>query len=538
MFALLLTALCVSPSLHAAGPALFNVKDYGATGKKTDDARPAIQKAIDACAAAGGGTVYVPPGEYTSGTLHLRSHVRFEIEAGATLFASPDPKAYDFGKIPSKAALFYGEDLENVSLGGRGTVDGQAEYEWREDDFERAFDHKTLMQNLGKPLLRSFPKGFPKREVFPHLLWLGRAKDVQITGLKFLHSPSWTLALYACERVAIDGLYINTSLKEGVWADGIDLDGCKDVFLSHCAIETGDDCLVFISSENWGPALVCENVTVSNCRLSSASAGIKFSEGNKVGVRKILVTNTVFTHVNRGVVFLIALGGYITDVMLSNLTIECDRFDWFWAGDGQPFFFRIARTSELNQEPPQPGEPPPGSIRHVTIRNVIARAKGSSPIQGHPESWLEGIHLENLKLFLSTDPAAPYDKTEHALDFRRAKNLKVKDVEVSWARPALAQWKSALYFEDVRGLVLDDFAGRGAWPDRDVPAVVLNQVSDATLRRSRALDGTTVFLKVMGPGSRDIWLQGNDLRKARVPYQLDKDVKADAVEMSENILPR
>jgi len=68
--------------------------------------------------------------------------------------------------------------------------------------------------------------------------------------------------------------------------------------------------------------------------------------------------------------------------------------------------------------------------------------------------------------------------------------------------------------------------------------VVLNQVSDATLRRSRALDGTTVFLKVMGPGSRDIWLQGNDLRKARVPYQLDKDVKADAVEMSENILPR
>src|SRR2546430_15480970 len=64
---------------------IFNVKDYGATGKKADNARTAIQKAIDACAKAGGGIVYLPPGDYTSGTIHLRSHVRFWIEAGATL---------------------------------------------------------------------------------------------------------------------------------------------------------------------------------------------------------------------------------------------------------------------------------------------------------------------------------------------------------------------------------------------------------------------------------------------------------------------
>jgi polygalacturonase len=69
---------------------LFNVREYGASGEKAQNAQPAIQKAIDACAQAGGGMVYLPPGEYTSGTLHLRSHVRVHVEAGATLFASKD----------------------------------------------------------------------------------------------------------------------------------------------------------------------------------------------------------------------------------------------------------------------------------------------------------------------------------------------------------------------------------------------------------------------------------------------------------------
>ena len=72
---------------------VFNVKDYGATGTKSDNARPALQQAIDACGKAGGGTVYVGPGEYTSGQLHLRSGVRLYLEAGATLFASLDGRA-------------------------------------------------------------------------------------------------------------------------------------------------------------------------------------------------------------------------------------------------------------------------------------------------------------------------------------------------------------------------------------------------------------------------------------------------------------
>src|SRR5438309_1350913 len=280
-----------SSDLYGTGKIVFNVTDYGATGRKADDARPAIQKAIDACAAAGGGTVHLPPGQYTSGTLYLRSHVRLHIEAGATLFASNDVKDFD-RKEPNHSALLYGEDIENITIEGRGTVDGQAKYDWREDDHEQGFSHKRLMRSLGRPIIRSFPKDFPRRTLYPFLVWLLRCKDVHIAGLSVLHSSSWSIAQYACERVVIDGVYIYTSLKEAVWADGIDLDGCKDIRISNSTIETGDDCIIFISSNVWGPALACENITVTNCRLSSASAGVKFSEGNRVGIAKVLVDNT------------------------------------------------------------------------------------------------------------------------------------------------------------------------------------------------------------------------------------------------------
>ncbi len=532
----LLVTMAVSFPAYATGEAIFNVKDYGATGSKADDARPAIQKAIDACAAAGGGVVYLPPGEYTSGTLHLRNHVRFRIEAGATLFASQDPNAYDTGGIPSKAALLYGEDVQDISIEGRGTVDGQAEYIWRPDDFERAFSHKIMMESLHKPLLRSFPKGFPDRTIYPHLVWLGRCKDVHIAGLTFLHSPSWTMALYGCERMVIEGLYIYTSLKEAVWADGIDIDSSKDIRIANCSIETGDDCIIFISEHSWGPPLLCENITVTNCVLSSASAAVKFSEGNRLGIRHIAIDNCVIKNTNRGFVFTITTGGYINNVVISNLTMDLRRFEWFWDGDGQPFYFRITRLSEWNREPAKPGEAPPGSIRNVSIQNVVAHVQGESLIAGHPESWLDGVSIRNLKLFISTDPTAPYDTSVDALKFQWAKNLKLEDIEVNWEKPELKAWQSALGFEDVQGLELEGFTGRQAWANSDAPAVEFNKVSEAVIRDSQAAPGTGAFLKVSGATSHGIFLSGNDLRKAKVPYVLDKRVGRGAVTATGNFL--
>src|SRR5277367_3562089 len=109
---LLLVAMAAAA---AVAQPVFNVKDYGASGRKAENARPALQQAIDACGKVGGGTVYVPPGEYTSGQLHLRSGVRLYLEAGATIFATLDGAQFD----PSpKSALISGEDLHDIAVEG------------------------------------------------------------------------------------------------------------------------------------------------------------------------------------------------------------------------------------------------------------------------------------------------------------------------------------------------------------------------------------------------------------------------------------
>ena len=98
----------------------------------------------------------------------------------------------------------------------------------------------------------------------------------------------------------------------------------------------------------WGPPLPCENITVTNCRLSSASSAVKFCDGNMNCIRHVTVDNTVITDSNRGIAFMVFDGGYVSDVVLSNLTIECRRHDWFWWGDGDPIHFNIKRRSEVD----------------------------------------------------------------------------------------------------------------------------------------------------------------------------------------------
>ncbi len=570
--------------------ATFNVRDYGATGKKDDNAQKAIQSAIDACAKAGGGRVYLPPGDYTSGTIFLRSHVRFYIEAGATLYTSKDRTAYSLPAPYTGTeghgwlnSLFMGVDLEDVTIEGRGTVDGQAEYEWRavekkdmpywsgaptpiipldvQGEIERrtvqpgskvVWDHQPYFGHItynavlamekaesrGEPLMRSFPEGHglnnPNHLWYPHLIVLLRCKDVRISDISLLRSPSWTIYPYACERLTIDGVYIYTSTKYGVWADGIDPDGCRDLRISNCTIETGDDSIVFYSTNAWGPALPCENITITNCRLTSASSGLKFCDGNMNCVRNVTVDNCVITGSNRGVAFMVAQGGYVSNVVLSNLVINTHRYDWFWWGDGDPIHFMIERGNEKLGQPDKPGELPAGSIRNVIIRNVIAHGQGSCVIIGHPTSWLDNISLENFRLFISTDPAALYDKAVNAMQFRYAKNLRLQDIEVTWEKPEWVNWQSALYFEDVAGLELQGFAGGPAKPLTDDPAVVMDKVENATILNAAPRPGTQVFLKVKGANSREIYITGSELHGVMTPYQLEPGVKPGAVKAVNN----
>jgi len=481
-----------------SGAPVYNVKNYGASGHKQDDARPALQQAIDACGNAGGGTVYFPPGEYTSGQLHLRSGVRLYLEAGATLFASLDGREFD---PPPKSALLIGEDLHDIAIEGRGTIDGQASYIWSSQSFTDFYirPNQLQMQAAGKPLLRAFPAGFPKETVYPRLVLLLRCQDVRLAGLKFIRSRSWTINPYACKRLVVDGVYIYSSGKEAVWADGLDLDGCSDVRVANSTIETGDDAIVFWSANIWGPALPTEDVTVTNCRLSSASSALKFCDGNSNAVRRVAVDNVVITNSNRGLAFMVFDGGVVEDVVISNVSIETRRFDWFWWGDGDPIHFNIKRRSEIDGTKRE-HEPAAGKIRNVSISNVIAHGAGTSGINGHPDSWLENVHFDNVRLFVSHDPAAPYESTRDAVVLRQVRNFSLKDSEIRWSGASSPTWRSGLVAEDVADLRLDTIDIEAA-PTTAAPGVELKSVDGAELRAVR-----TGLIQVAGKTTRDVRL--------------------------------
>jgi hypothetical protein len=536
----LLLVLFVSASTHAfAGNiAIFNVKDYGATGVKTDNAQGAIQKAIDACGQAGGGMVYLPPGEYTSGTLYLRSHIRFHIEGGATLYASKEMSLFNGTPQADKAALFFADQAEDITLEGRGTVNGQGAYEWKLDDLNDPLVRpaKDLMRSLGKSLMRSFPEGYPDRKVYPHLVWMGNSTDIRITGLSFIYSPTWTMAFHACQRLVMDGVYIYTKPNDAVWADGVDLDGCNDVRIANCSITTGDDCIVFVSIDSWGPARTCENVVVTNCRLSSSANAIKFSEGNAKGVRHIAIDNCVINDDSSGFSFASRDGGAIEDVVISNITINTRRFGWFW---GQGGFMGMGLLSRENYagKPISKSDPAPGSIHNIVFRNIIAHCKGGAYITGHPNGYIDGLTYDNIKFFVGTDPSAPFDWTTDAMTFRWVKNLKLRDVEIHWETPEAAKWRSAIHMEEVDGVEIDGFEGRQAKLGAEVPSVQLTNVSDVMIRASKAPEGTGAFLKISGSDSHGVTLFGNDLRKAKVAIQLDSGLENRVVTEMDNFMP-
>lgn len=417
--------------------------------------------------------MYLPPGEYTSGTLHLRSHIRLHLEAGATLYSSKNRAAFD------KPGLICAEDAENITLEGRGTVHGQATYERRLHDIQDwyIYPNQLLAEKAGLPLLRPFPTP----DSYGNLVQFIRCSDVQIRDLSFVHSPSWTMHLFCCDRVRIDGVFVSTSLEDGVWADGIDPDGCRDLCIANCTIETGDDALVFYSSSIYGPARACENITVTNCRLSSASSALKFCDGNQVAIRNVTIDNCVITNANRGIAFMVFDGGVIENVVVTNVVIECRPFDWFWWGDADPIHFNLIRRSEIDPNIDPVKEPAIGAMRNIMLRNIIARGAGRCHIHGNEDSPIENLSLENVRLTFTDAPHAPLDKSGDGLSIDHVRNLRLSDVEIRWATSQNSHWRSALVVEHARDVILDGVRVQSPPSAPNAPAMVLNDVSDVII---------------------------------------------------------
>lgn len=264
----------------------FDVRRYGAVGDGVGGDTEAIQAAVDACAAGGGGVVLLGPGEYLSGTIYLRDHICLELAPGATLRGSTDARDYnddDFcpqnratpGESASGAHLLAGVGLENVTLRGGGRIDGAGP----------AF----FAVSAERPHRFDIPGWRPGQMIF-----LCQCRNVRIEGLELWNSPYWTCFLHDCQDVFIRGVRIWNDRRTPN-GDGFDIDCCRRVDISDCRIDSGDDCIALRGNiEPLTSPQPCENIAVSNCILNSRANGVR------IGVGDGLIRRAVFSNLTIG----------------------------------------------------------------------------------------------------------------------------------------------------------------------------------------------------------------------------------------------
>lgn len=291
---------------------IFNVRNFGAVGDGETKDTAAIQAAIDAAAAAGGGEVRVPAGRYVTGTLYLKSHVDFNVCAGATIEASKDPADYNpWDVCPQNwrstaenhegGHLFLCVGQTDVTLRGAGTVFGNGRH-FMTDGFDRSrIGKRTGVNGLGGLNAQDAIKWRPSQ-----MLWFCECDRVRLEGLHLIDSPYWTVLLHGCEDVAVHGLVIRTSRDDPriMNGDGLNIDCCRHVRVSDCDIETSDDSLCLRADGKPLLRAPCETafVTVTNCTLSSCCEAFRIGVGDGP-IHDCVISNCVIRDSRRGINF-------------------------------------------------------------------------------------------------------------------------------------------------------------------------------------------------------------------------------------------
>ncbi len=399
----LLAASCLfaAHSITAAtGPAIFNVSDYGAAGdgKKLDTA--AFNNAITACTQAGGGTVYVPPGNYLTGTVELKSHVTLELSAGATILGSENPDDYPSTKSvwddarAVMAPLIYAVDAENITITGRGTIDGQGAIWWRR---LRLNDPRKFPPGPQTDDDRAEAKKLSRGR--PHLFRPVRCKDIVLENVNLRNSAEWHVHPMLCENLRIDGITINAPATMAHNTDGINPESCRNVQILNCRIDTGDDCVTLKSGINeLGRKMgrPDENITIANCVMIHGHGGVTVGSEMSGGVRNIVVTNCVFQATDVGIRIKSqrGRGGVVEGLSVSNVVMldvpSPFTITTFYAGSDQP-----DAVFPVDEGTPR--------YRDMLFSNITARgAKTAGSITGLRELPIENLTFNNVHLEAAT----------------------------------------------------------------------------------------------------------------------------------------
>ncbi|MGB3850871.1 MAG: glycosyl hydrolase family 28 protein [Tunicatimonas sp.] len=501
---ILFSALAALLSTDGLSQSVVSVRDYGASGNRTELATSAIQQTIDTAHARGGGVVWLPVGDYLSGTLVLKSNVTLRLDPGATLYASQDTADYRVpftiykGTNPQQPVLLYAEGARNISIEGGGRIHGQARRVYQDLGSADGFiaEETDIARQAGVEM-----KMYRKVPPYVSLIYLVSCEDVTIEGVRIQESVDWTLHVQWCARVSIRNCFIQSSLVAGVNADGIDVDGCRDVIVSDCMIATGDDAIVLKSTLTNGRYEDCANVTVTNCTLTSTSSALKIGTETYGDFRHIVFTNCVISNSNRGLGIIVRDGGQVSDVIASNITMELNRKHFNWWGSADPFWLVVLKRGKDSKV---------GVIENVLLSNIIAHGQGTSKISGLGAKSIRNVTLDQVQLFMHPE-TKPDKRATHALVATDAKDLTLSQIRVHWNEVAEKKWQSALAIENVRDLTVDDFRGQAG--NDGHPVVALHNVQDALVQVVEATAATDVLIRVSGEQTKDVKFANNDTRQ-------------------------
>ncbi len=502
-------------------PSSCDVRDHGATGVRAHNATAAVQKAVDACHAAGGGTVFVPPGEYTTGTIVLKDNVTLWLEAGSVLYLSQDPA--DF---PRERAHVFAENARNVAIRGRGRFDGLARYEWglpEEHDTEISAEEQLAVA-AGVDRRRWLRRGLQAMTfVFK------RCREVLIEDVTLVGSTLWNVRLWGCDGVVMRGVTIESDLERAANSDGVDVDGSRNVRISGCRITTADDAIVLKTGKwRWdgkGESFPTENVVVTNCVLSSSSSAFTIGTESYEDFRHVVFSDSVVRNSNRAFGINIQDGATVEDVLVANVTVELSRRHWNWWGDAELLHFVLKKRTPESRL---------GRVRDVVVKDVIAHVQGTSHLRGHAERPLENVTLSSIQILVHPE-ATPDKRASHGLVVEGVDRLRVRDLELRWAEgPGEPKWQSALVVRNSADVELTGFTGSAA-PGTGLPAVVMEDVDGALVRGCRARGGP--FLR-LGGRSRAIRVLGNDFTATDTPVGLADEALRSELALEGNLVRR
>ncbi|HHU26425.1 MAG TPA: glycoside hydrolase [Bacteroidales bacterium] len=455
---LALTTVChVSAKQYKAS--YFGIKSNGTTLNTTS-----IQKAIDYIHETGGDTLVFYVGRYLTGTIELKSNVHIVLREGAILVGSTN--IYDYNIDNPYPALVYAKDASNISISGKGVIDGQG--------FEVAYNltdqiHKGILDDpmqLDRPANRR-----------PHGIYFRECNNVSISGITLRNTAFWVQTYDQCEYLRIDGITVDS---KAFWNnDGLDIVDCKEVVVSNSFFDAADDAICFKSHD---ASKRCENIEVRNCVARSSANGIKFGTVTLGGYKNIrIINNKVYDTFRSAITIATPDGGKVENIFVDSL---------YAYNTGNAIFLRIG--TRRNKERP-------GTISNVTIQNLYAEIPATKPDQGYgyegpvedlPRNvspaiifGIPGVDINNVTL---RDIEIVYPGGSNPnYAYRGTKPADLDAIpEMTDSYPEFSNWKElpawGLYVRHASNLTLENVTLKAKEKDYR-PAIVFDDVKGATL---------------------------------------------------------